>query len=151
MSINGVDGTAPFVKPEIVGSTVTVSAPTPQAFDNTQQRFASWSDGQARTHAVTMPTGNTSLTARFAPQAPGSTTLSFAPEADALVKSIPPTANDGAFDQLRSDGNPFEQSYLRFIVAGISGKVTSAKLRLRSTENGTPDGPELRGTSNSWT
>ena len=118
---------------------------------NTTQRFSSWSDGQAQTHTITMPSANTSRTARFAPHTPGSSTLSFLAEADAHVKSVPPTTNDGAFDQLRTDGSPREESYLRFIVGGISGKVTSAKLRLRSTENGTPDGPALRGTSNAWT
>ena len=139
-----------MTKPAIAGSTRSVSAPNQQVIGNTTHRFSSWSDAQAQTHTLTMPSVNTSRTARFAPHTPGHSTLSFLAEADALVKSVPPTANDGAFDQLRTDGSPLEESYLRFIVGGISGKVTSAKLRLRST-NDTVDGPALRGTSNAWT
>ena len=41
------------------------------------------------------------------------------------------------------------ESFLRFQVAGITGRVTSAKLRLRSTTN-TVDGPAVRGTTNGW-
>ena len=42
-----------------------------------------------------------------------------------------------------------EASFLRFQVAGITGRVTSAKLRLRSITD-TGDGPAVRGTTNDW-
>ncbi len=150
VSIDGVEGSAPLTKPAIAGSTVAISAPTPQVFDNTTQRFSSWSDGQSRTHTITAPSTNASLTARFAAHAPGSSTFAFPAEADAMVQQANPTSNYGNVDQLRTDIGADEESYLRFIVAGISGKVTNARLRLRSAGD-TVDGPQLRGTSNAWT
>ena len=150
VSAGANSGAAPITSTVIEGSQNTISTPSPQIKDNTTQNFLGWSDGQAQTHNAA-PTVNTTYTAWFEPQTPGTSTLTYNAEADALVKSVPPTGNDGAFDQLRTDGSPLEQSYLRFIVGGVAGKVTNAKLRLRSTENGTVDGPELRGTSNAWT
>ena len=150
VSIDGVEGTAPFTRSAIHGSTRTISAPTSQAVDNTTYRFSSWSDAQSQTHTLVMPAANTSRTARFAPQTPGSYTLSFLADADAMVQQNLPTTNSGTFDQLRTDNSPVEQSYLRFIVGGIAGKVTSAKLRLRSASD-TVDGPALRGAGNGWT
>ncbi len=149
VSIDGVEGTAPFTKPAIVGSTRSISAPAQQVIDNTTRRFSSWSDGQAQTHTITMPSAALTRTARFAPHAPGSYTLTFPAEADAMVQQASPTTNSGTFDQLRTDAGADEQSYLRFIVGGVSGKITSAKLRLRSASD-TVDGPALRGTSNAW-
>ena len=65
------------------------------------------------------------------------------------------TSNFGSEPELRTDsggtaGADTAESYLRFSVGGISGKVTGAKLRVRS-DTQTVDGPALRGTSNSWT
>ncbi len=152
VSIDGVEGTAPFTKPAIIGSTPSISAPTPQVIDNTNHRFSSWSDGQAHTHAITMPSTALSRTARFAPLAPGNSTLRFFAAADAKVELANPTTNFGSGDHLRTDVGPNDDavSYLRFMVGGISGRVTSAKLRLRSTDNGTVDGPAVRGTSGTW-
>jgi PKD repeat protein len=94
VSIEGVKGTAPFARPAVAGSAVTISATSPQAAGNVTQRFSSWSDGQAQTHDVTMPlSGNLSRTARFASHAPGTQTLSFLAEADALVQQNDPTAD----------------------------------------------------------
>jgi len=142
-------------KQAIVGSTHTLSAPAQQAIGNTTQRFSSWSDGQAQTHTITMPSTGFSATARFAPVTPGASTLTFAPAADAYVEVGQPITNFGLDPQLRTDNdndNPVTdtaETYLRFNVAGISGKVTSAKLRIRSTTN-TADGPALRGVGNGW-
>ncbi|HZO58690.1 MAG TPA: DNRLRE domain-containing protein [Solirubrobacterales bacterium] len=150
VSADGVTGTAPLTRPAIVASSVTISAAAQHVSGETTQRFSSWSDGQPQTHDITMPAGNTSRTARYAPHAPGGTTLAFLAAADAMVQQSSPTTNSGTFDQLRTDNSPVEQSYLRFVVGGVAGKVTSAKLRLRSAGE-TVDGPELRGTGNAWT
>ena len=106
--------------------------------------------GRPRRTPITMPSSNASRTARFAPLRAG--------QLDAHVRRPRPTpwssrsrrrpttgpSTSCAPTAVRSDA----ESYLRFIVGGIAGKVTSAKLRLRSTDNDTADGPALRGTSN---
>ncbi len=151
VSFGPVSGAAPVSATVIEGSTNTLSAQSPQIADNTTYGFSSWPDGQPQTHNVA-PTSSTTYTARFAPRTPGSATLSFEAAADAKVEQANPTTNLGAVDQLGTEVGPNAdiESYLRFIVGGIWGRVTSAKLRLHSTENATVDGPALRGTTNAW-
>ena len=62
------------------------------------------------------------------PAAPAAVT--FAPVADSYVNESSPTSNYGASTQLRIDGSPLVNSYLRFDVEGLSGPVTQAKLRI---------------------
>ena len=152
VSLDGVESTAPVTNQVIVGSSRTISAPAQAVLDNTTQRFSSWLDGQAQTHAVKVPAANVSYTARYAPVVQGSSTLTYAAAADARVEVGHPDSNFGADPQLRTDngGSEVADTYLRFIVAGLSGKVTSAKLRVRSVTN-TGDGPALGGTTNGWT
>lgn len=76
------------------------------------------------------------------------TTLTLPAEADARVLSGSPNSNYGAVSRLDVD-NPGEQSYIRFLVSGVTGAVTSAKLRLYVT-NGSSNGPSVYQTSNSW-
>ena len=59
--------------------------------------------------------------------------------------------NFGSDPSLRTDagGNPVTESYLRFLVNGIHGKVQNAKLRLFSSSN-TVDGPAVYPTSSGW-
>ena len=135
----------------IEGSANTISTPSPQQADNTTYDFSGWSDGQSQTHNAT-PTTNTTYTARFAPLTPGTSTLTFDPEADAQVDQASPTTNFGGLTTLRTDagGNPGVESYLRFLVGGVTAKVQSAKLRLFSTSS-TVDGPAAYPTSSTWT
>lgn len=58
-------------------------------------------------------------------------TLVLAPVADTYVSAEEPAKNFGAERRLASDGNPDEQSFIRFAVQGISGPVASAVLRLQ--------------------
>ena len=85
------------------------------------------------------------------PLTPGTQTLTFAPEADVRADAALPASNFGTENRLRTDGgsDPDVESFLRFQVAGITGRVTSAKLRLRSITN-TSNGPAVRGTTNGW-
>lgn len=62
------------------------------------------------------------------PPAPSSVT--FAPVADSYVNESSPTSNYGSSTQLRTDGSPLVNSYLRFDVEGLSAAVTQAKLRI---------------------
>ncbi len=152
VSLDGVERATPATQQVIVGSSHALSAPAQAVLDNTTQRFSSWSDGQAQTHTITVPSANLSYTARFTPFAPGQSTLTFSPAADARVEAGLANTNLGADVQLRTDNGGLDaaESYLRFIVGGVTGRVTSAKLRVRSVTN-TADGPALRGMGNGWT
>lgn len=81
-----------------------------------------------------------------------SNTLKFAAAADARVEEASPTTNYGASTTLRADGgtDPDVQSYLRFVVSGVSGTVLSARLRLYVSAS-TANGPALFAASNDWT
>lgn len=48
--VGGVAGTAPFDRPAIVGSTNSLSAPSPQTLGGTQDCWTSWSDGSPQSH-----------------------------------------------------------------------------------------------------
>jgi len=63
-----VGGTAqigPFTVTVIQGSTVSVSAPTPQTKGRKTYSFVSWSDGGAQTHVVIAPSVPTTYTATY--------------------------------------------------------------------------------------
>lgn len=88
--------------------------------------------------------------AQASPAAP-STTVVFTAVADARVEKAHPKANYGKARKLRARGgsSPSAESYLRFVVKGLSGSVQSAKLRLYVTD-GTTDGPAVYSTRNAW-
>jgi PKD repeat protein len=65
LAVNGTAPTAPFTRTAIVGSSNTVSAPSPQTKGKKIYNFFSWSDSGARTHTITAPATNTSYAARF--------------------------------------------------------------------------------------
>jgi parallel beta-helix repeat protein len=60
----------------------------------------------------------------------GATISTFDAIADAYVNADAPTTNFGSGDELRTDNTPLIRSFLRFDVAGITGTVTRAKLRI---------------------
>ena len=60
----------------------------------------------------------------------GATVSTFDAVADTYVNSDSPTTNFGGGDELRTDNAPLIRSFLRFDVAGITGTVTRAKLRI---------------------
>jgi glucose/arabinose dehydrogenase len=63
--VNGTTATATFTRTVIVGSTNTITAPSPQTKGGKNYLFQSWSDGGGQTHSITAPTSATSYTARF--------------------------------------------------------------------------------------
>jgi chitodextrinase len=63
--------------------------------------------------------------------------LTFAPVADAYVDAASPTKNYGTATTLRADASPVQRSYLRFNVAGITGPIVSAKLRIYANSSST--------------
>jgi len=78
-----------------------------------------------------------------------SSTLSFAPVADAYVNSSSPNANYGTRSSIRVDGSPVVESYLRFDVQG-TGSVTSATLKVWANSSQS-EGYDVYGSAdNSW-
>ncbi len=58
-------------------------------------------------------------------QAAESIQLIFTPVADAYVNQSAPSTNYGQSTQLRIDGSPLVNSYLRFNISGLNGRVIS--------------------------
>ncbi len=70
--------------------------------------------------------------------ATASTTLIFAPRADASAKSAFPSWNFGTETFLRARTSPTVHSYLKFSVSGLNGaSITGAKLRLYTISSST--------------
>lgn len=63
--VGGSSGQTSFARTVIVGSTNSISAPTPQTKGGKTYTFSSWSDGGAQTHNITAPATSTTYTARF--------------------------------------------------------------------------------------
>jgi len=87
------------------------------------------------------------FTTSSAPPVP--TTVTFGAVADAQVVQASPTTNYGTLAALAIDSSPASEGYLRFTVSGLSGSVSSARLRLYAF-GGTTNGPRLFTTANSW-
>jgi glucose/arabinose dehydrogenase/PKD repeat protein len=65
LNLNGANVTTPATRTVIVGSTNTVSAPSPQSTGGATFTFANWSDGGAATHVVTAPATATTYRASY--------------------------------------------------------------------------------------
>jgi len=77
-------------------------------------------------------------------------TVTFTANDDARVWSALPTTNYGSANDLRVRGNSsFQYAFLKFNVAGLSGAVASAKIRLLVTE-GSNDGGAVYSVSNNY-
>jgi glucose/arabinose dehydrogenase len=71
LTVGAAGGPAPFTRTVIVGSTNSVSAPSPQTLGGQSYTFQSWSDGGAASHNLTAPATATTYTATYQ-QAPAS-------------------------------------------------------------------------------
>jgi hypothetical protein len=102
------------------------------------------------------PTPTTPPPATPTPTTPptGGATQTFGAEADAYVDQNTPATNYGTGTSLAVDGTSgaggAQHAYLRFNLGGLSGTVTSAKLRLYA-KDGSSNGPKLYATGTSWT
>ncbi|MFG2046716.1 DNRLRE domain-containing protein [Micromonospora sp. NPDC048935] len=70
--------------------------------------------------------------------------VTFTPVADTYVQNDAASTNYGTSTQIVVDNSPVRRSFLRFTVSGVSGTVTSAKLRLRTISGN--DGSDVGGT-----
>jgi hypothetical protein len=52
LAVGSTSQTSPFTRTAILGSTLSVSAPSPQASGGTTYEFVGWSDGGAQTHNI---------------------------------------------------------------------------------------------------
>jgi PKD repeat protein len=142
--------TAPSTRTVIVGSTNTVSAPSPQTVGATTHTFISWSDGGAQTHNIVAPAAPTTYTATYTGGEPTPITLN--PTDDARVAEQSPSSNKGSDPALRvrQQSGASHRSYLKFVVSGLTGAPASVKLRLFVTDNSS-NGGTLYDVADSWT
>jgi FlgD Ig-like domain/IPT/TIG domain/Beta-propeller repeat len=106
------------------------------------------STGRIRvTTAAGAATSGSDFTVTTAPQP---TTLTFVPPHDAWVRLSSPSSNFGARPELRvRGGSQTTRSYLKFNVAGVTGPIQSATLRLRVIDAGS-DGGSVFSVSNNF-
>jgi hypothetical protein len=76
------------------------------------------------------PTPTTTPVATNTPTATPAGTATFVPVADAFVDSANPNTNYGKATNLRVDGSPVVNSYLRFNVQGVTGTITKVTLKV---------------------
>ena len=78
-------------------------------------------------------------------------TLTFTPTDDAFVRSNHPDENNGSLDNLRSwKGSGQTNSFLKFSVSGVTGAVSSAKLRLYVVQQSPSAGNVFPVADTSW-
>ena len=78
-------------------------------------------------------------------------TLTFTPTDDAFVRSNHPDENNGSLDTLRSwKGSGQTNSFLKFSVSGVTGAVSSAKLRLYVVQQSPSAGNVFPVADTSW-
>jgi glucose/arabinose dehydrogenase/PKD repeat protein len=148
LGFNSEVGAAPLTHEVIARSRNSIGATTPQTIAGQGYAFESWSDGGAAGHDITAPDADATLTARLR----AVTTATFVAQADARVQEANASTNYGtSYLRTVAGANPDMESYVRFQLAGITGPVQSAKLRLYDTNNATVDGPAAYGTSSTWT
>jgi 3-phytase len=78
------------------------------------------------------------------------TSAGFLASADAPVTAASPTRNLGTQARLLADASPVEESLVKFVVSGVQGPVSSAKLRM-NVRNGSTNGPAVYSTATGWT
>jgi PKD repeat protein len=164
-SATPTSGTAPL---KVDFSDASTGSPTSWAWDfqndgtvDSTERNPSFTYTQPGTYSVKLTASNaggsdaeikTGYVTVGSEPAPG--TQTFAPVADAHVKSTSPSSNYGTLTslRLRNGGTTSDtyRSYLKFDVSGLSDGATSAKLRLFVTDN-SPDGGSIFKVGSTWT
>lgn len=76
-TLDGIPHTTPYTFTGIVGFKQTLDVPTPQSQNGQNYDFASWSDGLAKTHTITLPSIPTTLTVFFSQAGTGQGHLHF--------------------------------------------------------------------------
>jgi uncharacterized repeat protein (TIGR02059 family) len=124
VSVAGSGVTLTLTSPVVAGDSVTLSYAVPGT--NPVQDLAGNEAAGFTGAAVTNQTPSG-----------GGSTLTFTPTDDAQVRSSTTTTNFGAMTTIRVGGEGTTttyRSYLKFDVSGLTGSVTSVKLRLYATD-----------------
>ena len=95
VTVGGSAGTAPFTRTVIVGSSNSVSAPTPQIVGGQPYAFTSWSDGGAQSHNIVAPANPATYTATFAAGPSLVAAYSFDASAGATLADLSGSGNNG--------------------------------------------------------
>jgi uncharacterized repeat protein (TIGR02543 family) len=130
ITVDGSTYTAPRTFSWTVGSSHTISVPSPQAgTSGVRQTFVSWSDGGVQTHSITTRTSTTTYTANLTPEY--SLTLSSTPPAGGTL-SLPSTGwyRSGQVLAISAAPNP------GFQFTGWSGDISSRANPSSLTMNG---------------
>ena len=111
LAVGSTSQTTPFTRTAIVGSTLSVSAPSPQASGGVAYEFVGWSDGGAQTHSIVAGAAPATYTATYqvrpggpvisqvvARPGPGRVTITWTTDvpADSQVQYGPTTAYSSA-------------------------------------------------------
>lgn len=78
------------------------------------------------------------------------TSTTFSASADAWVSKDSPGTNNGSTSSVRVDGSPVNSGFIRFRLAGLSGTVTRATLRLYARDSNSR-GFSVAPTASTWT
>ncbi|MDX2021958.1 MAG: PA14 domain-containing protein [Deltaproteobacteria bacterium] len=132
LSLSGKSGVAPVNATVIVGSTQTISAPSPQSVAGSYHRFANWSDGLAASHNIVAPATATTYTATYARLGPAGTGLTGEYFSDMTLTSLQLTRLDSQVDFDWGAGAPaaqlpndrFSARWTGAVRAPITGPVT---------------------------
>jgi hypothetical protein len=94
------------------------------------------------------------LTLPAPPKEAQASTLAHAPTQDARVQETNSSTNYGGSSFLRTDGGTGSrvETYLQYAITSVPAgeRVTSAKLRVYDTDDGTADGPAVYTSSTGW-
>lgn len=162
-SATPTSGTAPLT---VSFTDQSSGAPTSWAWDfqndgivDSNQQNPTFEYAAAGTYSVKLTVGNgagsDALTKNgyvtVSPGGGGGGALTFTPTDDAYVRSNAVTENTGSATTLRAykSGTTSTDSYLKFTVGGVSGAVSSAKLRLW-VNNASPNGGDLTTSATNW-
>ena len=127
----------------------TVAGAQPSYTDATTQPLTTYSYTVEASDAAGNVSGqSTPMTVVTTPPPPTSITL--IPVADSYVEGASAGSNYGTRVSMLVDGSPDKRSYVRFDVAGVSGAVTSATLRVYANSTHS-QGYEVQGVAdNGW-
>ncbi len=140
---------APFTKTTAVGFRPSVSAADTFTVAGVTYGFTRWSDGGARQHQIDVPEGDTTLTAEYEPVE--ADRLVFTPDVDTWVDEGNPGYSGAGSSRLAVDASPGEQSFLRFQLAGLTGRtVENVWLRMYQRDNSPVGGRVFSISPSAW-
>jgi hypothetical protein len=91
LTVGASSSAAPFTRTVIVGSSNSISAPSPQTLGGTTYQFASWSDGGAQTHNIVALASPATYTAQYATAATPTNTPTNTPSPSTPTPTNTPT------------------------------------------------------------